>query len=104
MNRKEAIAKAANWWYCDNIVNHPEQCGLLKMDFPRAFVLMRNYDMAYWADFDKWANDIVEVNFFNPAEREECNMKELLIDAWNFLALTEEEEERQAELNNYYND
>lgn len=97
--RREAIEASTNWWYCDNILNHPEQCGLLRMAFPRVFILMRNYDLAYWADFDEWKNDIVELNFFNPSEREEADIDSILIEAWNFLALIEEEEERQCELN-----
>ncbi len=100
--REEAIKRSQHWWYCDNILNHPGQCGLLRMDFPRVFILMRDYDTAYWADIEEWKRDLVEVNFFNPSEREEANLDEILTDAWNFLALIEEEEERQAEL--YEND
>ena len=32
----------------------------------------------------------------------DSDLDEILVDAWNFLALTEEEEERQYELNNGY--
>lgn len=98
MMRQEAIEKSQHWWLCDNIVNHAGQCGLLRMDFPRVFILMRDYDRAYWADFDEWKRDLVEVNFFSPSEREDANLDEILREAWNFLALEEEEEERQAEL------
>jgi len=72
--------------------------GLLRMDFPRVFILMRDYDRAYWTDFDEWKRDLVEVNFFTPSERNEANLDEILREAWNFLALEEEEEELQAEL------
>lgn len=96
--REEAIKRSAHWWLCDNIVCHDGQVGLLRMDFPRVFVLMRDYDRAYWADFDEWRRDLVEVNFFTPSEREEADLDEILREAWNFLALEEEEEERQAEL------
>lgn len=95
---QEAIEKSRHWWYCDNIVCHAGQVGLLRMDFPRVFILMRDYDRAYWADFDEWKRDLVEVNFFSPSEREEAELDEILREAWNFLALEEEEEERQAEL------
>lgn len=97
MKRKEAIERCVNWWYCDNIINHQGMVGLLHMGFPRIFVLMRDYDVAYWADYETWSKDIVEVNFFDPADRESADIEALLIDAWNFLALTEEEEERLAE-------
>ena len=29
-------------WYCDNILDHPEQVGLLYLGFPRCFVLIPN--------------------------------------------------------------
>lgn len=102
--REEAIKRSQHWWYCDNILNHPGQCGLLRMDFPRVFILMRDYDTAYWADIEEWKKDLVEVNFFTPSEREEANLDEILTEAWNFLALIEEEEEKQFELNNQYED
>lgn len=96
--RQKAIERSQHWWYCDNILNHPGQCGLLRMDFPRVFILIRDYDLAYWADFDAWKDDIIELNFFSPSEREEADLEDILIEAWNFLALIEEEEENQAEL------
>ena len=102
--REEATKRSAHWWYCDNILNHPGQCGLLRMDFPRVFILIRDEDTAYWADFEKWKNDIVEVTFFDRREKGEADVEEILTDAWNFLALIEEEEENQYELNNGYED
>jgi len=102
--RQEAIERSAHWWYCDNILNHPGQCGLLRMDFPRVFILIRDEDIAYWAGFQEWKDDIVEVNFFNPSERAEADLDSILTEAWNFLALIEEEEENQFELHNGYDD
>lgn len=92
-----AIERSQHWWYCDNILNHPGQCGLLRMDFPRVFILIRDADTSYWAGFDEWKQDIIEINFFNPSERAEADIDEITIDAWNFLCLIEEEEERQYE-------
>lgn len=102
--RREAVEKSSFWWYCDNVLNHPGQIGLLRMDFPRVFILIRDYDLSYWAGFEEWKNDIIEVNFFNPAERTEADLDDLFIEAWNFLALIEEEEENQYERNNGYQD
>ena len=34
--------KYAGCWYCDNIIDHPEQVGLLHLGFPRCFVLIPN--------------------------------------------------------------
>ncbi len=99
MKRKELIERTKNWWYCDNILTHPEQIGLLHMGFPRIFILMRDYDIAYWASYDKWKADLIEVNFFDKEDKlntSESTLELLLIDAWNFLALAEQEEERRA--------
>lgn len=100
MKRKEAIEHSQHWWICDNILNHPGQCGLLRMDFPRVFILMRDYDTTYFSGFNEWKNELIEVNFFTPSEREEADLNEILIDAWNFLSLVAEEEENQYELIN----
>ena len=92
--KREAIERSRDWWYCDNIINHAGQIGLLHMGFPRVFILMRDEDAAYWASFEEWSDDLIEVNFLTPSDREECDdLNALLIDAWNFLALTEEAEE-----------
>ena len=48
-------------YLCTGINNHAGQVGLLRMDFPRVFILMRDYDRAYWVDFDEWKRDLVEV-------------------------------------------
>lgn len=100
--RKKAVEESQYWWYCDNILNHPGQCGLLRMQFPRVFILIRDEDTAYWADYEEWKNDVVEVNFFTPSEREEADIDSILTEAWNILVLIEEEEERQYEENNGY--
>ena len=99
--RKKAVEESQYWWYCDNILNHPGQCGLLRMNFPRVFILIRNEDIAYWADYEKWKNDIVEINFFTPSERKDADIDEICREAWNFLALYEEEEDRIYEENNW---
>lgn len=100
MNRikQEATSRSQHWWFCENIVNHAGQIGLLRMDFPRVFILIRDYEEAYFADFDDFKNGIAEVNFFDPSDRDTADVEGILIDAWNFLSLEEEEEDRQAEM------
>lgn len=95
--RQEAIERSQAWWFCENIVNHHGQVALLRMDFPRVFILIRDYDSCYGESFETFRDNIAEVNFFNPSEREGVDVESLLIDAWNFLSLEEEEEERLAE-------
>ena len=96
--RKEAIKRSAAWWYCDNIVNHKGQLGLLRMDFPRVFILVRNDDELF-CSFEHFRDHVAELNFMTPGEREEADTEEILIDAWNFLSLQEEEEERLFDIN-----
>lgn len=96
--REEAMRRSQHWWFCDNILHHANQVGLLRMDFPQVFILIRDYDEAYFATFEQFKSNIAEVNFFTPSERANADVEQILIDAWNFLSLTEEEEERQAEL------
>lgn len=95
--RQAAIKRSEHWWFCENIVNHPGQVALLRMDFPQVFLLIRDYDEAYFATFEEFKAGIAEVNFFNPSDRETADLNDILIDAWNFLSLEEEEEDRQAE-------
>lgn len=100
-SEQEAIERSSSWWYCDNIVNHKGQLGLLRMDFPRVFVLIRNDD-DLMCDFEEFRNHIAELNFMTPSEREEADIEEILTEAWHFLALQEEEEERLYEENGGY--
>lgn len=95
--RQEAAARSESWWYCDNIVNHPGEIGLLRMDFPRVFVLIRDYEDAYFSSYEEFASHIAEVNFLDPEDRKTADIDGILTDAWNFMALQEEEEERLAE-------
>ena len=90
------------WWFCENILNHQGQIALLRMDFPRVFILVRSYEEAYPCTFEEFCDNIAEVNFFNPEDRKTADISEILVDAWNFLALTEREEDILYEENNGY--
>lgn len=93
-----------NCWYCDNIVAHPEFVGLLYLDFPRCFVLVRNKDEYYGAkDYDTFmANSVVEVNWLDPNDRVSDEEREnVLIKLWNFSVNQEEEEERRYSRGDY---
>lgn len=95
--RKEAISRSTHWWYCDNVLNQSGKFGLLKMDFPQCFILIRDDEKALFCDFDGFRDHVAELNFFNPADRKEADVEGILIDAYNFMILSEEEEERIAE-------
>ena len=93
---KQAKSEYASWWCCDNLVCHAGQIGLLHMGFPRVFILLRNGDDIF-ADFDEFKNGLAEVNFLDPSEREGADIDEILRQAYNFLVLQDEEEDRRAE-------
>lgn len=82
-------------WYCDNIVDHPGQVGLLYLGFPRCFVLIPNSGDFYFATFDQFLKGLCEVNWLDPADKgsreEQQQILELL---WNFSIDQEKEEER----------
>jgi len=68
------------------------------------FVLIRNDNEDL--DYEDFMDHVTEINFFDPKDREGSDIEEIIIDAWNFMRLQEEEEERLAELrelDNYYN-
>ena len=93
---KQTISECASWWCCDNLVCHAGQIGLLHMGFPRVFILLRNGDDIF-ADFDEFKSGLAEVNFLDPSEREGEDIDEILRQAYNFLVLQDEAEERRAE-------
>lgn len=103
VNLLKAINRSVNWWYCDNVVNHKGQIGLLCMNFPQVFILIRNSEQLM-CSFEEFKDNIAEVNFFEPGERETADVEQILIDAWNFLSLQEEEEERLYNESNGYED
>lgn len=88
--------KYRNWWYCDNIISHNGQIAILSLNEPQVFILIRDYDSCYVATFEQFAREIVQVNFIYPEDRAKTSdkqLKNILIDAWNFIALTEKADE-----------
>lgn len=91
-------------WYCDNIIDHPDQIGLLHLGFPRCFVLIPNsfdYDFYTFNDFLLHA----EINWLDPKEEQDpTEQTEVLIKLWNFSIEQENEEERLAIENEDFDD
>ena len=80
-------------WYCDNIINHPEQVGLLHLGFPRCFVIIPSSKEFYFSDFDFFIKT-AKINWIDPSDkgsREE--QEEVLIRLWNFSIDQEKKEE-----------
>lgn len=94
--REEAIARSASWWECDNLVNHQGQTGLLRLSFPRVFILLRD-DSHLTCSFESFMERVDDIQFLDPADREGADTEAILIDAWNFLSLQEEAEDEYME-------
>lgn len=83
-------------WYCDNIIDHPEQVGLLYLGFPRCFVLIPNSGDFYFSTYEEFVNGLCAVNWLDPSDKgtpeEQRQVLELL---WNFSI---EQENKEYEL------
>lgn len=92
-------------WYCDNIVSHHGQIGLLYLDFPRCFVLIPNDADLVFASFEDFTDSITEINWLDPHDKgTPSEQMEVLRILWNFTIRQEEKEEKLYDLNNEYDE
>lgn len=83
----------AGCWYCDNILDHPEQVGLLHLGFPRCFVLIPSSSEFYFATFESFL-EVAKVNWLDPSDKgTKKEQEEVLIRLWNFSVEQERKEE-----------
>lgn len=89
-------------WYCDYILDHPEQVGLLYLDFPRCFVLIPNSMDFQFSTFEEFLSGVAKVNWLDPSDKgTEAEQMEVLRTLWNFSVEQEAEEERISEENDW---
>lgn len=92
---KNSEQKYPGCWWCDNIIDHPDQMGLLHLGFPRCFVLIRNSDDLCLSDYDQFLSNISEINWLDPSDKGTPEEQELVLTMlWNFSVEQEEEDER----------
>lgn len=89
---------AKHWLYADNILIDPTKVTLINLAIGVSIAF--DYADAYFATFEDFEQNIADIQFFTGNRPSAEQVHEILIAAWNFLALTEQEEERQA--NNRY--
>lgn len=97
--------KYAGCWYCDNIIDHPDQVGLLYLGFPRCFVLIPNGTEFQFSTYDEFIDGLSEVNWLDPSDigkYSEKEKEEVLTLLWNFSIEAEEADERYCEENEEY--
>jgi hypothetical protein len=94
MTEKEYIERTLNWWVCDNIVHpiHDGQIGLLSLNEPQVFILLRDGDQVFYG-YEDFKNNLAELNFLRPSDRATADIEAILTDAYNFLVLQDREEE-----------
>ena len=64
-----ADQKYPGCWYCDNIIDHPEQEGLLYLGFPRCFVLIPSIGDFYFSTYEEFLNGLCKVNWLDPSNK-----------------------------------
>lgn len=80
-------------WYCDNIIDHPEQVGLLHLGFPRCFVLIPSSGEFYFSTFESFLQ-MAQVNWLDPSDSgTPQEQREVLRLLWNFSVRQEERED-----------
>ena len=88
--------KSAVCWYCDNIIDHPENVGLLYLGFPRCFVLIPSSKEFYFSTYEEFVDGLSQVNWLDPSDKgTEPEREEVLRTLWNFSV---EQESREEEL------
>lgn len=84
-------------WYCDNIIDHPDQVGLLHLGFPRCFVLIPNSTEFYFSTYEEFINGLSEINWLDPSDKPTDIEKERVLTLlWNFSIEQERKEEELA--------
>lgn len=80
-------------WYCDNIIDYPEQVGLIHLGFPRCFVLIPSSKEFCFSNFDSFL-EMAQVNWLDPHDKGTAKeQEEVLIRLWNFSVEQERKEE-----------
>lgn len=85
----------AGCWYCDNLIDYPDQIGLLYLGFPRCFVLIPDPLEFLFCTYDEFREGLCEVNWLDPNDSGTIEEQEAVLRLlWNFSIDQLEEEER----------
>lgn len=85
-----------NFYISENILAYPGQLAIIKLSEPRLFIRF-NYVDSIFASFDEWLGEMVDIQWMDGDKLSEFDKEAILTDCWNFLALTEQEEDRLAD-------
>jgi len=93
MTKEETKAMYAACYWCDNIVSGEDMIGLLHLDFPRCFILIRDAAEFEFSDYDSWRESIAEINWLDPADKDRYTdeqREDVITKLWNFSVLYDE--------------
>lgn len=76
-------------WGENNISQEEQQTYIIKLSHPPCSIRF-DYSKGMFADFEEFYENIADVQFFTGERPSEIEVKKILIDAWNFMALEEE--------------
>lgn len=82
-------------WYCDNIVDHPDQIGLLHLGFPRCFVLIPSYGDFYFSTLDEFISGATQINWLDPSDKGTPNEQRKVLKTLLEFSLEQEEKEEE---------
>lgn len=72
----------------ENKLCFPDHEYIIKLDFPRVYIKYKLTE-AYFADYDEFYNGITEVQWLDGDKPSKEKQEEILINAYNFLAIDE---------------
>ena len=90
------IENQQTYYIAENIIDWPDQLAIVKLSYPRLF-LRFDYGDSYFASFEDFVSSIAVAEWLDGERPDKSEQERILTDCWNFLALHEREEERQAE-------
>ena len=75
-------------WGENNISQPYQQTYIIKLDFPACSIRF-DYSKGMFASFEEFYQNIADIQFFTGDRPNKEKVDEILIDAWNFIALEE---------------
>lgn len=79
-------AKFKNYYTGKNTLFYPEYEFIIKLSYPRVFVKYKITE-GYYTDFDKFFNNIAEVQYLEGDRPREIDQQQILDDIWDYITM-----------------
>lgn len=96
MNSEEIEKQYFHWVFGENILREDNPVYLINLEHGVSFRF--EYQEVYFATFEEFSSSLADTQFLSGNRPAQDVISYLIIEAWNFLALVEREEE------NYHNE